>query len=78
MLLAFGTWATTFLLGYAAALLMPGSPWVNLTLVILTVAAAPILVLIYRAAALGDRDLVGPAVAVAGIAVLFNGLAAIG
>ena len=79
MLLAFAVWAAVFIIGYTAALLAPDHPAVDLLLIVLTVLAVPLLVWIDHCSnGLSERALVRASVVVAGAAILFNGLAALG
>lgn len=78
MTAAFGVWAVNFLVGYAAALIVPEHLMTRLLLAALAVASIPALLWIVRQSSeLKERRMVVAAAAVSGLAVLFNGAVAI-
>lgn len=79
MLLAFALWAAVFVIGYGAALLAPNHWATDALLILLSLASIPLLFLLDRKAVdLPQRAMVRASLIVAGLAILFNGLAAIG
>lgn len=78
MSFAFSVWAANFFVAYAAALVAPEHGLTRLLLVGLAITSISALVwIVGKARALKERRMVVAAAAVSGLAVLFNGAAAI-
>jgi hypothetical protein len=75
---AFAIWAMNFLVGYAAALIVPEHVLTKLLLVGLALASIPALLWIDRQSwGMAEKRMVRVATALSALAILFNGIVAI-